>query len=1648
LAALDALGAAQRDGRALTDVERDVVQRWHGWGAAPQLFDRAEFARDRSRLRDLVGGPGLAAAARTTLNAHYTDGLLVDAMWDTVEALGPPGGVFLEAGCGRGTFLDRAPANWAGLGVELDPTTARVAEALVDHRHRIVTADFASVALTKGQAGAVIGNVPFGSVKLFDPIHNPGRRMAIHDHFVAKAAATLAPGGIGVVVTSRYTLDKLDDTARRAIGDHADFLGAVRLPVTAHQAEAGTSVVTDVVVLRGRAEGEPARHVQGWDTAPVTITDWDSEALSAPVRISAYYASHPEQVLGRVEMDHAMYGLEMVVTPTGDVASQLAAGLGRVVAANRGNAPGRIMAATRPAELLAVVEAAPPAPVRRIERDGDGFRQAGLRGWEDYHPPANARVELGRLVDLRDHADALVAAEGDPATPDDVLAAQRSDLAAEHRRYQSQFGPVNRVSINPESGKRTYPKMGGFRGDPGYPRVAALEIYDEALGVAQPAALLRGRVVRAAAPIERADTPADALAVSMQQLGRLDIAYVAALLDSTEEDAVAALGDRVFHDPGKVTWVTSQEYLSGNVRAKLATALAAVEDRPELAANVTALRAVQPVDVVATDLQGTLGAPWVDPRYVTEFARSLSPGSADAKASISVVRAESTGQWEVSRSSDAGWGMRIGHAFGGEKFDALRILQDQLNGRPTIITMTDPDGNKVVDGEATAAAGLKGEAISDAFDHWLLQEDPTRSAQVLDRYNRQFNSHVARNYAGMRVDPPGLRAGFQLRDHQHQAIARMVYGGGNTLLAHPVGAGKTAELIVGAMELRRLGTINLPAFVVPNHMLAQFSRDIADLYPGASVLTVDKNDVKAEHRALFAARVQSNDWDAVVITHKSFGKWPMSPAAVAGELEGRVAAMRADIARMASAGADAGQTLTKAFEKKILGEEERLKALTADMAARQDDHTFYFDRPGGVDLLLVDEAHEFKNAEVVSSARNLKGVPKADGSQMAEDLGMKLRSLAARNPGRPTAVFASGTPVSNTAAEVWIMARYLRPDLCAELGVSNFDDFRAQFCDTESAMELDVSGTSMNRVERLSRYKNLPELARMVGEFADVVRVEDLGLPRPELVGGKRRIVVIQPDQGLVDYMAITVSARADAIHSGGVDPKVDNMLKLTTDCRAVSFDWAGFSGQSIAEEHSVFAVAADEIARIYHAHAGDTYLTATGAPHPRPGAFQLVFADLGTPKPGHDDTAYDRLRGFLVARGVPATKVAFAHEHDKTDDAKARFFAMCRDGRVAVAVSSTAKMGIGTNVQDRLIGLHHLNVPWRPSDVEQREGRGLRQGNQNAGIEILAYATERSASTHGWQTVERKSGFVGQLMRADPNGPRTVDPSDDETLSYGQIKALSTGDPAFLEVADLEDRVGGLSRLERAHSQEMAALVRRDRSLTERIHVASTTLTAIAPLADRVARCDPEAAWQVEIGGMAYKNRGDAARALDRNLPRYGASRPLRFVDAKIEYGWRPGADRTEPGRLELLTTPTPGVRPTVVVVDDRSEPGLMGALARATNQVNALPSRVHSIQTQLVDLRSQLAQVQGADRSAFARHDELVGARRRLTELQAELAERYAPPPAPPPATAPGDAPNPDIIMPPGGPIFPVDGPHQPGGPLRPAPPAGHGKDMGFDR
>lgn len=1568
--------------------ESATLAEWHGWGAAPQLFDKPEYAADRDALEQRLGTPAFRSAARTTLNAHYTDPRIVAAMWETVTSAGIESGPVLEPGCGSGEVLAAAPEGFSGVGVELDPTTARIAQSRLGDAHEVVTANFAEYDVQPGRYAAVVGNVPFGDIQMFDPVHNPARKLSIHDHFISKATSGLAPGGITAMVSSRYTLDARDPAAREAIGAHADFVGAVRLPTSAHQGHAGTKVVTDVLVFRGRQPGAEPNHAPGFLEPPERIGPGTDAS-----NVSAYYRHNPDHVLGEITTRTGRFGPELdIADPTGQWANELG---------------GRLRSLTEHLEQSEPVEVEPQAvasatvataapfegtePVGHIEAKQSGtFRVMTPEGWEPHKPPKGQHHELAALCGLRDGALELVAAEGDPSMDDTQVEALRSDLKARYRSYAEAHGPINRMSYN-KRGARNPPRMGGFRHDPRWPRVAALEVYDEGADVAAPAAMLEHRVLTPPAPIDRVDSPADALAVSLQQRGKLDPAMVADLLDIEPDAVEAALEGLAYRDPALDELVPAAEYLSGNVRTKLAAATEAAEADPERwAPHVEALSEALPDPVEAHDLTGVCGAPWIPRETVADYVRERL--LADPAGKVEIQHSVEMGRWNIEVPSSARPALRGDHEFGTEARTATDLLEDALNGRQPTVNRKNSDGKSVPDPEATEAARERQSLLVEDFDHWALQDDPERSDRLMAIYNERFNSYVPRDYSGQTVAAPGLRDEFELRPHQHAAVARMVQGG-NTLLAHPVGSGKTAEMIVGSMELRRTGAIKTPAFVVPNHMLDQFSRDISHLYPQAEVLAVTKADLSPKGRAAFAARVRSHDWDAVVVTHQSFKAWPLSDEVSIGLQHERMERLRADLTNIEAQGD--GRTMTKQIENKLTKAEEKAKETQARLDAGRDNHELPFDK-AGIDYVVVDEAHTYKNAEVHTSARNLRGVPSDKGSDLAADLGDKLSWLRSERGDKPCVTFATGTPISNTVAEMWVMGNYLRPDLNEELGIRSFDAFRSQFCETSSDMELDTSGTKFREVERLSRYQQLPELARWWGEFADVVTVEELGLPTPELATGARQTVVVEPDGGLEHYMGVTVSQRADAIAGGRVEPTEDNMLKLSSDCRMASFDWAGFSEGEIHPDNSTLSQCAKRVAAQWEQSKDTVYQTETGAEHPRKGAFQLVFADLGTPKKGTDQTAYDRLKAEMVARGVPADQIAFIHDNDGSDDEKAQFFAKCRDGRVSVAISSTPKMGVGTNVQNRLVSLHHLDCPWRPSDIEQREGRALRQGNQNPEVSIHAYVTEKSFSVYGWQTLERKAGFIGQVMRATPGGPRSIEVEDTESLDYGEIKALSTGDPRFLESAKLESEVKRLDRLSRAHGRDTGSARRRQEHGEARLGEVTKRIDRLEPIAERIGALDPERPFQLRIENGRHQppveNRADAARGLQGCMGRVRSDQIVAtFPQEGIRVAWSPNSQRE--GQFRMVDVSSYAQIGTYVYVEDRDDTqALIGSVTRLQNQIDKLPEQVERLKVEAAALPDEIEAARTAAERPFKHADTLTEARAKLTALQDDLKRDYA--------------------------------------------------------
>lgn len=1559
---------ALRDGTA----DQALMAHWHGWGAAPQIFAHPDWTAERAELEELVGADGLASAERTTLNAHYTDPRIAQAMWDAVPTThhGPT----LEPGCGRGVFMALAPEGSTVTGVELDATTAQVAEARFAGRHEVIHGSFADVPLANGQVAASVGNVPFGAYRLFDQADNPGRRLSIHDHFLAKSARALAPGGIGVMVTSRYTMDAIDPAGREAIGAHADFVGAVRLPSAAHVQEAGCEVVTDIIVLRGRAAGTVASHGSGF-TQPAP-TDIDG------VRMSQYFVDNPGQVLGQVTSRTGRYS-----TPKMHIGGRLDDALGRLPAALKRATAGWFDTAPGPLSAPPELESQRGTPAWDVP-GAHRLNEAVPEVYETdagWVPVAKQAPEVAALIRVRDALDATLA--DDQAGRDATEA--RSKLQSAYAAYRGKYGAINR-SKKSATGRVTRPSQGGFRSDPRWPAVSAVEVVDNATGEVTPARIIEAPVeVNATAPTS-AVSDADALNIALGHTQRVDVDFIGQLRNEPGQDVLDRLErtGAVFCDPTTTEWITRSDFLSGPVRTRHAAIEALDDGDPRKEPYLAEIEAVLPAPASADDLYDTFGGPWIPVDLVNEFVNTRIGGQPPKGFTrMCDITWDSRGGWNTIKRSGA-----VTARWETDRVNAHSLVEAALNGTSVTVRDSDGDGNSWVNEAATAEASDMIAQIREEWDRWAF-EDPDRAERLCDEYTTRYRSHVPRDYTQAPIDPQGLRSDFRLRAHQEAAIARILQSG-DSLLAHPVGAGKTAEMVVSGMELARTGQIALPCYAVPGHMLEQFSSDITDLYPAARVLSLQPSDITPSNRERLGAQLQTGQWDAVVVTHGTLRKWPLSPEAVEARLNDRLAEI--DLAmeqakEAAQGGMDpeqnkAATSSVKKLQRQRENAQEKAKAEIAKLTEHHDQHPYYFDH-SPIDWVAVDEAHLFKNLPIMSKAR-IAGVATAE-SQRSVDLLDKITTLREQRPGSPVCVLATGTPVSNTAGELWVMARFVDPDGLKRLDIDTFDSWRSMFAKTTSELELGRDGALAPK-ERLAQYRGLRQMARWTSEWADIVQTEDLGLPLPDLAGGERQIHEIEPDPELADWIATEAVGRARALKSGGVDPTVDNHLKLDHDVSAASFDWHGYAGQPEDPEHSLVWEAARGIAGEWHAHSDDKFLTQTGAIHPTRGAAHIAFCDVGTPKAGRTDTVYDRLRDHLVELGVPREQIGFAHEHDQSDAAKEAFFDSIRNGEVTVAVSSTEKMGMGTNVQTRLSSLHHLSCPHKPSDIEQREGRIVRQGNQHENVSVHAYVVKRTGSIQQWQRVQRKAGFVGQVMRASLDGPNQTATDDPELIGYAAIKEAATGDPDFGKQAELEAEVRQLTQLETRHRRAADSARRSLPNLREKLQEAQYRGRHLDGIVAAIGPSPGPATWRIDNKEVTTD---DVGRLLTRWTANRGAPhRCPETITLDFEHAQQTLHIDNRGHSFHLAL-------PDDTYVGDPIHPDahhdrLSAQLNKQRHAIQLAGARVDTTQEKIDTYAAQVAQQEERKDEPFRHSTRLTSARTELATVSRRLLTRYADP------------------------------------------------------
>jgi N12 class adenine-specific DNA methylase len=1360
IAAIRLMKELEAAGRNATPEEQDVLAKFVGWGGIPQAFDesRSEWATEYSDIKALLTQREYEAARATTLNAHYTATNVIAEMYGVLERAGLTRGNVLEPAMGVGNFFGMLPQGMEAVrltGVELDSVTGRMAKLLYPNAD-IRVQGFETAALSDNFFDAAIGNVPFGNYQLADPRYDK-QRFLIHDYFFAKSLDKVRPGGVVAFITSKGTMDKANGTVRKYIGQRAELLGAVRLPNTAFKGNAGTEVTTDIIFLRKRE-----RMVEPNEAWLHVGTNADG------IPMNEYFIENPDMVLGNMAFDRSMYGNATETTCNPIEGQDLTEALHRALLnVSFEIAPAAEEVLDAGEGKVAEVIPADPAVKNFTYTEVDGrifFRENGIMRHEALNDLDTQRMRA--LLELRNTTRDVIDMQLDGCT-DEALQAAQARLSAQYDAFIQRHGHFDSRAIR-----------GLFRTDSDYPLLCSLEKKDEEHGTYTKAAIFDRRTISPHREVTHADTAVEALAVSLNQVGRLDLPLMAKLtgieIDTITKElsstGILYQNPRTWGQDPHAGWETADEYLSGNVRVKLREAKMAADTNPAFAANVTALEAVQPVDLTAAEIKVRLGATWIPANDVREFIMETLETPYYAQNALRVFYMEKQSEWVVENPRSDNFTTTVSQTYGTQRMSAYKIIEHTLNLQTVQIYDAQDDGSRILNRTETIAAQEKQERVRQAFEDWVFA-DPSRRERLVRKYNEEYNSVRLREFNGEHLTFPGMNPEIALKPHQLNAVSRILYGG-NTLLAHAVGAGKTYEIAAAAMELKRMGIAQKPIIVVPNHLVEQWGAEFLRLYPSANVLLATKADFEKSNRQRFVSRIATGEYDAVIIGHSSFEKIPVSQ-----ERQERM--MRSQIEETVDAIEELrtmkGQsTPIKYLERVRKSLEAELKRLTD--ATRKDD-VINFEQLG-VDYMFVDEAHSFKNLYMTTKMNNIAGLSKSRAMK-STDIFNKGQYLQEVNDGRGI-VFATGTPISNSIVEMYTMQKYLQMDDLRERGLENFDAWAANFGETVSALELTPDGNGFRVKTRFARFYNLPELTTMFKQVADIQTADMLNLPVPELEGGKATVIVCKPTDELKAFI-VNLGERADKVRTGQVKPNEDNMLKITHDGKMAALDMRCVNPGAPDSPDAKANVAAQNIYEIWQGSAANK-------------GTQMVFSDISTPGENKPFSIYSDIKRKLVAMGIPEGEIAFIHDYN-TDKAKEDLFNAVRAGRVRVLMGSTQKMGAGTNVQDKLIALHHLDVPWRPSDIEQREGRIIRQGNTNPTVKVFRYVTEGSFDAYTWNLIESKQKFIGQIMTGRAVA-RDAEDVDQAALSYAEVKALATGNPYVKEKMEVDLEISKLQSL------------------------------------------------------------------------------------------------------------------------------------------------------------------------------------------------------------------------------------------------------------
>lgn len=1422
LAAIKLLKQLEPEKLAPSDEERNTLNRFTGWGGIPQAFqDRHsdQGFNDRIQaLKELLTEDELATARASTPNAHFTSPEVVEAIWDAVQRMGFKGGRILEPSAGNGYFIGAMPKKIAEksqvTAVELEPMSARFTKALYgQYGVKVHNCGFEAAKLPEGFFDLVISNVPFGDYPVPETRSVAFKKFNVHNYFFAKALEVTRPGGLVAFVTSRYTMDQSNTTVREYLAQHGELVGAIRLPAGTFQKIANTDVVTDIIFLRKREQLAVDPDV--WADPLVDLSPGHElrEEFYSKIRINRYFADNPEWVIGKCVMRTTQFGYGLSVEYEGELEAALKQRVANLPTGVYKDRAAEVEVKPRTYFAAAAEWVKPGAYVihegKVAVSHGDQVEVA-----EDTMQKARA-TRIKAMIPVRDALRKLVAIQA--ATDDDSKVERyREALNLTYNGFIKRFGYISE-RMNSLA----------FRADPDFPLMLSLEKWDEEERTAEKAPIFFRRTVGAVNTVERCETHEEALLVCLGERGKVVPSRVAELLEQDEDSAMAALAGEglVFKDPETGSWTERDAFLSGNVRKKL---LAAEQAGMDFAREAEALRGVVPADLGPSEISVRLGATWIPVEVFEEFGKDHL-GFSQCGVSLNTA----AGSWTVQGNK---WGVPETQTWGTTRAPGPTLMEMAMNQQTPQITdkdPNDPDGKKrVVNAKETVAATEKLEAIKDGFVAWLWS-DSDRADRLVRIYNDEFNSIVTRSYDGSHLTLPGFSNAYQLRPNQKNGVWRVVSSRDNTLLAHAVGAGKTLTMICAGMEMRRMGLASKPAYVVPNHMLQQFAAEFLRAYPTANVLLASKEDMAPANRKVFLAKVAMGDWDGVVITHSSFEKLAL-PADYSKQFVGAIIAQQELAIRLEK---DEGDTrMVKQLERQKKVWEARLTWLTNE--AEKDDH-LTFDQLG-IDFIAVDEAHLFKNLYRFTRMR-MAGLPTND-SKRAFDMFMKTRYIMEKRGDGKGIVFATGTPIANSVSELWVQSAYLQPRLLASLGMDMFDAWAANFGEPVTALELAPDGSSYRMHTRFARFVNVPELMAIFREVADIQTAEMLDLPVPEVI---RETVSAKPSAKLKEYVESLVK-RADDIKARVVsDPRVDNMLKVTTDGRKAATDLR-LVGIDEDCPGSKTNLAIENIEKVWQ----DTAATK---------GTQLVFLDMGTPN-GPRWSLYGDMKAKLVARGIPEEEIAFIHDAN-TDKQKETLFQAVRDGRVRVLFGSTEKMGMGTNVQNLLVALHHIDGPWRPADVEQREGRIIRQGNTTKVARIYRYVTEGSFDAYVWQTLETKAKFIAQVMSGD-NTVRTLEDAELAALSYAEVKALASGNPLIIEKAGVDAEVMRLSMLQSKWRDQQFSNRRELADLPGRIERMESALEKAKADGDQSVSTAGDN-FRIELDGKLYVDREEAGKRL-----------------------------------------------------------------------------------------------------------------------------------------------------------------------------------------